>query len=182
MKVILGQGNSGKQYEWSRHNLGYIVVDYMAKTWEAKWQKSSKLNALIAKHPKDSVILAKSLSFYNEIGTSATKIINYYKLNPSKDLLSVCDDFNISFGNIRLRNSGSAGGNNGLKSIIASLETDQFARLRIGTGSDLQKQISNTDFVLSTFSREEHEELPTIIHRAAEKAQNWLDNNTDDNI
>ena len=165
MKLIVFLGNPGLKYRKTRHNVGFMVGDYLADKWGAKWKHDKKLSAEIARH--DDILLAKPQLFYNLTGQSVAKIMQFYKIGP-ENLLVVCDDLNLPFGTHRLREKGSDGGNNGLKSISATLG-DGYARLRIGTDNDLRAQIGDSDFVLSKFSKEERDKLPEIMAESVEK-------------
>lgn len=163
MKIIIGFGNPGNQYNFTRHNLGFLALDFYAKIHKLDWQKKPKFNALVAKDDENDISLIKAQTFYNEVGQSVRAILDFYKIKP-QDILVICDDFNLEFGKIRFRERGSAGGNNGLKSLIAHLGTDDFPRLRVGTANDqLRSQIGDTDFVLTRFKDDEYEKLPKIL-------------------
>ena len=147
MKLVVGLGNPGNRYNFTRHNLGFLVLDYYFKTYGLKWSEKSRLGALHGRN--DIVIFIKPQDYYNESGRAVREYMRFYKIE-LKDVLVICDDFNLEFGKIRHRMNGSAGGNNGLKSIIAELKSDDFQRIRVGTGNDgLRKRIGDTDFVLS---------------------------------
>lgn len=163
MKVIVGFGNPGSKYNFTRHNLGFLALDFYAKTHKLTWQNKPKFNAIVAKNDENDTLFIKAQTYYNEVGQSVRAILDFYKLSP-QDILVICDDFNLEFGKIRFRERGSAGGNNGLKSIIAHLGTEDFPRLRIGTANDdIRSKVGDTDFVLSRFSEQEYAELPTIL-------------------
>ena len=163
MKIIVGFGNPGSKYNFTRHNLGFLALDFYAKIHKLNWQNKPKFNALIAKDDEHDILLVKAQTYYNEVGQSVRSILDFYKLSP-QDILVVCDDFNLEFGKIRFRERGSAGGNNGLKSLVAHLGTEDFPRLRIGTANDnLRSKIGDTDFVLSRFNEAEYEKLPQIL-------------------
>ena len=163
MKVIVGFGNPGSKYNFTRHNLGFLALDFYAKTHKLTWQNKPKFNAIVAKNDENDTLFIKAQAYYNEVGQSVRAILDFYKLSP-QDILVICDDFNLEFGKIRFRERGSAGGNNGLKSIIAHLGTEDFPRLRIGTANDdIRSKVGDTDFVLSRFSEQEYAELPTIL-------------------
>ncbi len=186
-KVILGQGNPGNEYLWTRHNLGYVAVDALAKKWGEEWKFNEKFGGhmAIVYGPSigslfnGNIILLKTLSYYNEIGSGAANVVRFYRACPSRDFLAICDDFNLEFGEMRLRPNGSAGGNNGLKSLISALGTDEFARLRIGTNSEMRRspeaKISDSDFVLGKLTEDERKKLPEVLKKAVEKVQSWLD-------
>jgi PTH1 family peptidyl-tRNA hydrolase len=163
MKVIVGFGNPGSKYNFTRHNLGFLALDFYAKTHKLTWQNKPKFNAIVAKNDENDTLFIKAQTYYNEVGQSVRAVLDFYKLSP-QDILVICDDFNLEFGKIRFRERGSAGGNNGLKSIIAHLGTEGFPRLRIGTANDdIRSKVGDTDFVLSRFSEQEYAELPTIL-------------------
>lgn len=163
MKVIVGFGNPGNKYNFTRHNLGFLALDFYAKVHKLEWQKKPKFNALVIKDDEHDLLLVKAQTYYNEVGLSVRTILDFYKLK-AQDILVICDDFNLEFGKVRFRERGSAGGNNGLKSLVAHLGTEDFPRLRIGTANDgLRSKIGDTDFVLSRFDDQEYEKLPQIL-------------------
>jgi PTH1 family peptidyl-tRNA hydrolase len=179
MKLIIFQGNPGLKYRKTRHNIGFMVGDFYAKQRGIKWKMEKKFGAEIAEVESSSenrvvrILLAKPQLFYNRSGEAVRKIVDFYKIKPA-DILVVCDDFNLNFGQIRYREQGSDGGNNGLKSIIANLGTDQFARVRIGTGNDLRARIDDADFVLAKFNRDEAAELPKLQQKTAEIIDDFI--------
>ena len=140
------------------------MLDYYFKVKELKWSDKPRLGALWGR--SDDVIFIKPQEYYNESGRAVAAYMNYYKI-PAPDILVICDDFNLEFGKVRYRASGSAGGNNGLKSIIAAIGTDEFPRIRVGTGNDeLRARLGDTDFVLSKFTVEEKNQLPEVMEEA----------------
>jgi len=172
MKLIIGLGNPSPEYLWTRHNFGQIALDFYAKLNRLEWKESTKFSVNLIKHK--NTIFAKSQTFYNESGLPVRRIVDYYDLNPAKDILVLCDDLNLPLGAIRYRSSGTAGGNNGLKSIITHLGTTEFPRLRLGTNNDKKNRISDTDFVLSKFSAEEKRELPVILRDVSERILDFI--------
>lgn len=171
MKLIVGLGNPSAKYNFTRHNFGFLALDFYFKKHSLKWHEAPKFDALSLKttFQDEDYIFIKPQDFYNLSGDVVQKFARFYKITPT-DILVVCDDFNLPFGEIRYRASGSAGGNNGLKSIIASLGTDQFPRLRLGTGNDaLRQQIGDVDFVLSRFTPEEKSALPELLSAVSAK-------------
>ncbi len=161
MKLIVGLGNPGNEYNFTRHNSGFLALDFYAKIKGLDWEKHPKFGAIYLR--EGDKIFIKPQGFYNTSGVPVKAFLNFYKI-PLEDLLIICDDFNLDFGKIRQREKGSAGGNNGLKSIIKELNTDEFPRLRIGTGNDeLRKKLGDMDFVLSRFTPEEKAKLPKIL-------------------
>ena len=167
MKVIVGFGNPGHKYNFTRHNFGFLALDFYAKVHKLEWQDKPKFSAIITKDEERDLLLVKAQTFYNDVGVSLRTIMDFYKLKP-QDFLLICDDFNLPFGQVRFRERGSAGGNNGLKSAIAHLGTEDFPRLRLGTGNDsLRARIGDVDFVLTKFTPEEYEKLPEVLSEVA---------------
>lgn len=172
MKLIVGFGNPENRYNFTRHNTGFLALDFYLKIKKLEWEKNPKFNATYLKI--GDTFLIKPLTYYNDVGSSIAAFKNFYKIKNS-DILIICDDFNLDFGNLRLREKGSAGGNNGLKSTIEKLGTDNFPRLRVGTGNDrLRKKIGDVDFVLSKFTPEEKEKLPVILREITSKIDEFL--------
>lgn len=170
MKLVIGLGNPGSQYNFTRHNFGFLALDYYFKRNNLTWESKPRYGAIWGR--RGDTIFVKSQGFYNESGVAAQEFIRFYKIK-LKDILVICDDFNLEFGKTRYRAKGSAGGNNGLKSIISMLGTDEFPRLRLGTSNDeLRKKIGDTDFVLSKFTPEEKEKLPEVLEEVLEKIDN----------
>ena len=167
MKLVVGLGNPGARYNFTRHNFGFLVLDFYFKVRGLEWKDKLKFGALWGRD--DDTIFVKPQEFYNETGRAVAEFMRFYKIDAS-DILVVCDDFNLKFGRLRYRAQGSAGGNNGLKSIIAALGTEEFGRLRLGTGNDeLRGKLGDMDFVLSKFTPEEKEKLPDILEQVVEK-------------
>ncbi len=169
--LIVGLGNPGAEYEWTRHNLGFMLVDLLARETGAL-VKRKECRALIGRADVEGapVELVKPQTYMNLSGESVACLIGKRyeeRTQGAKDLLVISDDLALPFGTIRLRGRGSAGGHNGLKSIIAALKTEEFARLRIGiqpphTVSDTKR------FVLEEFSRAERVEVEKILERSAD--------------
>ena len=167
IKLIVGLGNPGDRYNFTRHNLGFLVLDFYAKIHGLDWQASPKFGAIWTRH--GDTLLIKPQEFYNDTGRAVQAFCHYYKI-PSAQILAICDDFSLEFGKIRYREHGSAGGNNGLKSIIAHLGTENFSRLRLGTANDpLRQKLGDTDFVLGRFTETEREQLPTILKTTCDR-------------
>lgn len=167
MKLVVGLGNPESRYNFTRHNTGFLVLDYYFKVKGLKWSDKPRLGALWGR--EDDTIFIKPQEFYNNSGQVVAAYMNYYKI-PSSDILVICDDFNLEFGKIRYRAAGSAGGNNGLKSIITSIGTDEFPRIRVGTANDeLRARIGDVDFVLSKFTEEEKVQLPVVLEEVVNR-------------
>lgn len=172
MKLIVGLGNPGREYRETRHNVGFMVVDEIARRHGLMWaQAPSQIpDAFIAKRfGPDPLLLAKPLTFMNNSGDAVAGLARYYDV-PSADLLVVFDDAALPFGKLRARARGSAGGHNGLKSIVERLGSQDFPRLRLGVGrGDGRRDLA--DHVLSKFESGEHAELESFIARAADAAE-----------
>jgi PTH1 family peptidyl-tRNA hydrolase len=162
MKLVAGLGNPGVEYEWTRHNLGFEVLEGLAVKHRASW--SGKPDAEIAKWAGNA-ILVKPQTFMNLSGSAVQRWTHFYKI-AFEDLLIVVDDVNLEAGRLRIRRGGGPGGHNGLKSIAAALGTEDFPRLRIGVGGGAQRSLSG--HVLGRFSAEEEAVIETAIEKAVE--------------
>ena len=163
MKAIVGLGNPGAEYKATRHNLGFEVVDELARRWGVKLKSWRKIAALAVARQHDA-LLAEPTTFMNLSGECVQRIGAFYQLDPS-EILVVVDDVNLPLGRLRLRKIGSAGGHNGLKSVIQHIGPD-FARLRVGVGRGDPKW-DLADHVLSRFGPEEQEAAVEAVGRAA---------------
>ncbi|MES2630972.1 MAG: aminoacyl-tRNA hydrolase [Patescibacteria group bacterium] len=161
MKLIFAQGNPGSQYTRTRHNTGFIALDTLAD--DAPWKKSDKFKAEIAEISLagEKILLVKPLSFYNTTGQVARTIVDFYKLEPSEDVLVIHDELALPFGTIRVREKGSDAGNNGIKSLNAHLG-ENYARIRFGIWNERRDLMDDADFVLSAFSEEELKQLQQL--------------------
>ena len=164
MKVIFAQGNPGTQYNNTRHNVGFFIVDALAAQHQAEFVKKPKLHSDIAeiRIGDEKVLLVKPATFYNETGQSARKIIDFYKLKAASDFLAIHDDLALPLGTLRIRESGRDAGNNGIKSLNAHLG-NSYARIRVGIYNELRDRIHDADFVLSNFTKNESEVLKDTI-------------------
>lgn len=165
MKIILAQGNPGSQYARTRHNTGFIVLDHLAATEGGTWKDGGKFKASVAEITLsgEKIVLVKPLSFYNETGQVSRAFVDFYKLDPSKDVLVIHDELALPFGTIRVREKGSDAGNNGIKSINAHLG-ESYARIRIGIYTERRDLMDDADFVLSAFSEDELKRLTKLTN------------------
>ncbi len=159
MKLIIGLGNPGKKYEKTRHNVGFLALDNYVKSYNESYKVESNFNAVSVK--LNNTIFIKPQTYMNLSGESVIKYINYYKID-IEDILVIYDDISIPFNNIRIRDSGSAGGHNGIKSIIQHIKTQDFKRVRIGV--DNNTKVNLADYVLGDFSRNELNDLENIFN------------------
>jgi PTH1 family peptidyl-tRNA hydrolase len=165
--LIIGLGNPGKEYDDTRHNIGFAVLDeFAAKNdfpgWVAK--KDLKCELTMQKMGENQVILCKPATFMNNSGEAAQAVQRFYRVY-NQNTLAVYDELAIPFGSLRTRLGGSDAGHNGVKSLIQHLG-DDFGRLRVGVGSDVAKKANAADFVLGKFTKEERQVLPQIIREA----------------
>jgi len=171
--LIVGLGNPGKKYVNTRHNAGFLAINRFAKEVNATFKKlgnHSRIAHTSVEHIP--VILLKPQLYMNNSGISVANVINYYKIDLSRVLI-ILDDFNLPLGKIRLRPQGSAGGHNGLKSIIEHLKTQNFARLRLGIGNE-DNRLGMTDFVLSEFSKAEWPAVEEMIATAVDATKTFI--------
>lgn len=168
MKLVVGLGNPGRKYDGTRHNVGFDVVDLLASRHRLEWE-SAPAEALIAKWRAASVLLAKPLTFMNLSGQAVGDLLRFFKVDLA-DLLVVVDDVNLEVGRLRARPNGSAGGHNGLKSVIGLLGSDEFARLRVGVGRG-DRRLDLADHVLARFDPNEREDVAEMVGRAADAVE-----------
>jgi len=174
MKLIVWLGNPGKEYTHTRHNVGYLFVDFLRDKYGSGDWKDSKFKGVISEWiiNGEKLMLLKPTTFMNLSWESVVSIINFYKI-PLSDILVISDDIDMEFGKIRLREKWSSGGQNGLKSIAAHLGTEEFSRLKIGIWRD--DRYSVADWVLSKFSWEEKQSLEENIYiEALWYIKKWL--------
>lgn len=168
MKLIVGLGNPGREYQGTRHNIGFMVLDILARAHGIS-VKSRRNKAHVGEGviENQKVVLAKPLTYMNLSGEAVGGLMRRYRLKPA-DLIVVSDDVDLPLGRIRIRASGSAGGHKGLRSIIHSLGTQEFARIRVGIGSPDREMV---DYVLSRFHRKERDVVKEVVGRSADAVQ-----------
>ena len=174
MKLIVGLGNPGKNYERTRHNVGFFVVDALLSHDQNKLKKGKgPFQANAVPFQGGEAVIAKPTLFMNESGRAVHAMLDEFHILP-QDCLVVTDDVNLPVGRIRFRSQGSAGGHHGLESIIGILGTENFARLRVGVGSGDLSGRDITDYVLGDFSSEEWKLLLPQIERARDGCLEWI--------
>lgn len=171
MYLVAGLGNPGRQYEMTRHNIGFEVIDYMAREYGTKLKKL-KFKAVYgeAEIGGERAYLIKPQTYMNLSGESIIQFCRFYDVPPEK-LIVIYDDVSIEPGRIRLRAKGSAGGHNGMKSIIYQLKSDEFPRIKVGVGAPQQEGYDLADYVLGRFSKEEIPTLEDAIIRSSQAAE-----------
>ena len=177
--LIVGLGNPGKNYEFTRHNAGFLTLDHIASELDTEIN-NLKNNALVA----DVVInnhrclLVKPQTFMNNSGTAVRDIAKFYKIPPEK-IIVIFDDISLPCGKLRIRRKGTDGGHNGIKSIIYHLKSDQFPRIKIGVGAKPNPEYDLADWVLSKFGKDDTEQLKVAITKATEVLPFILDGEID---
>jgi PTH1 family peptidyl-tRNA hydrolase len=173
MKLVAGLGNPGRQYERTRHNLGFMVADRFASRWNVALDRE-KFGGRFAKfsYAGVEVCLLEPLTFMNLSGASVAEAARFFKVEPA-DILVVADDINLKLGTIRIRAGGSAGGHNGLEDCIRALGTQEFPRMRIGVGPFTGKDASG--FVLGDFTAAERAVIEPVAARAAEAVECFVE-------
>jgi len=171
VRLIAGLGNPGPEYEHTRHNIGFLVVDRLAAHFELRWKKSTKQDALLAK--SGDLILVKPMTYMNRSGEPLAKLARSFNID-AREILVVLDDLALPLGRLRLRAGGGPGGHNGLESIIVRFGTEDIPRLRIGIGAAPRE--GSVEYVLSRFFEEEKPLVRLTIDRAAEAVKCAIDN------
>jgi len=152
MKLVVGLGNPGKEYEYTRHNIGFMVLDYYVDNND--WKKKFDAEYQILTIENEKVLFLKPLTYMNNSGISVRKVVDYYDIK-IEDILVIQDDLDLEFGVCKLKKKSSSGGHNGIKSIISSLNSDSFCRLKLGISSN--RKGNTIDFVLGKFSKSDME-------------------------
>ena len=173
MFLIVGLGNPGRRYGGTRHNIGFDIVDELARRHRAEWEAAPRgVEALVARWRLAETVFVKPLTFMNLSGQAIVSLLQFYKIDLS-GLLIVVDDVNLELGRLRTRSRGSAGGHNGLKSVIAALGSEEFARLRVGVGrGDGRRDLA--DHVLAKFDAEERTIVAETVSRTADAVELFI--------
>lgn len=162
MKLITGLGNPGDRYKLTRHNIGFLVLDYISKQENLSFDKKKKYKICSFNKLQDKIFLLKPYTYMNLSGTAVRSVSDFYKIEPN-NIIVIHDDIDLNFGEIRIKKNGGAGGHNGLKSIISELNTNSFFRIRIGIKTDVHEDYDLSDYVLSKFSAKELNVLDKIF-------------------
>ncbi|MBA3580000.1 MAG: aminoacyl-tRNA hydrolase [Gemmatimonadaceae bacterium] len=183
MKVILGLGNPGREYEATRHNVGWWVVDHVADVWRFdRWKRDGDADVSSGMVGRTRVKLVKPRTYMNLSGVAMRAYVRKPGWDASKDLLVVVDEVALQVGRYRIRARGSAGGHNGLKSVEGALESREYARLRIGVGPSPERVGIYRDlasFVLAPFARDEGDMIVELLPRLTEAVGMWVREGTD---
>jgi len=180
VKAVCGLGNPGERYRFTRHNVGFRVVDLLADRWNLTGEGRLRDGAAVLEarrpEPVGRILLVKPMRYMNRSGAPLRAALKQTDVEPATDLLVVADDIDLPLGRIRLRRSGSAGGHNGLRDIIATLGTDEFDRLRVGVG----RAGEAASHVLATFGPGERDLAAEMVVVAADAAERWLASGIDE--
>jgi PTH1 family peptidyl-tRNA hydrolase len=171
MKVIVGLGNPGARYEKTRHNVGFEVVERLCARCQVRLRRVPRLQARVAEYA--GAVLVAPETFMNRSGYAVRLVCKQYGVSPEQ-VLVVCDDMSLAPMKVRFRSRGSAGGHNGLKSIISELGGDTFGRIKIGIGHPGDPQLA-ADFVLSSFTSEEWRQLEPVLDLVADSCLQWIE-------
>lgn len=172
MFLVIGLGNPGKQYKYTRHNLGFMIVKQLTKSLNITFKKRKLFWIATTNYNGKEIIFLLPMTYMNLSGKAVNFVMNKYKIDLSH-ILIICDDINLPFGKIRIRNKGSDGGHNGLASIIDYLGTKDFPRLRIGICSEYLKD-HMVEFVLSPFAATELEKIDEVINSACQVVWSFI--------
>lgn len=174
MKIIVGLGNPGEKYSKTRHNIGWLFIDYLSKIYNVDVTKSN-CDALTGetKINGEKIVFAKPITFMNLSGNSVSKLKKWYKVE-NKDIIIIFDDIDIPFGTFRYREKGSGGSHNGMKNIVQMLSSEEIPRIRIGLGGLKYEKQDMADFVLQKFKPSELEKLDEVFYEASKKIDEFI--------
>ncbi|MGM7637421.1 aminoacyl-tRNA hydrolase [Bacillus sp. Hm123] len=174
MKLIVGLGNPGSKYEGTRHNIGFDIIDELAERFQTPLTEAKHKGVYaVVRKGTEKMILLKPLTYMNLSGESIGEVMRYYNIDV-EDLLVIYDDLDLPVGKIRLRQKGSAGGHNGIKSTIAHVGTQQFNRIRIGIDRPTPP-MKVSDYVLGRFTAEEQASMKSVITTSVDAVEAWID-------
>jgi len=165
LKIVIGLGNPGSKYEFTRHNIGFRIIDSLARDMGIEFNKVKSYYSLISRGMINNhkVMLVKPQTFMNLSGRAVNRVVSYYKI-PLQDLLIVYDDLNLELGQVRIRKKGSSGGHKGIESIMQYLNSEDIPRLRIGIGNpSVNYNFDCVSYVLSNFNNDEEDKIEKVI-------------------
>lgn len=173
MKLVVGLGNIGKEYDGTRHNIGFALLDHVAEEFGVTWQERPKFKARVAElgFGGEKVVLAKPTTFYNLSGEAVRALSDFYKIDP-EDILVIHDELALPFGTIRTRGRGTDAGNNGIKNITAHVGPE-YARIRVGTANEQSAQKAEI-FVLKPFTKEEQGNIKKLAEQTARFVEDFI--------
>ncbi len=171
-KAVIGLGNPGPEYSQSRHNAGFMIVDQLCARYQLT-DRGNRFGSILSQYNQNdgAVIFAKPLTYMNRSGIAVDQILRYYAIQ-LEDLLVVYDELDLAFGRMQIRPGGSAGGHNGMRSVLEALGTNDVPRLRFGIGRPVRG--ATIDYVLDSFDDEQENRLPGLLTQAADAVEHWL--------
>ena len=179
MKLLIGLGNPGEEYKKTRHNIGFEVIDALSEKWGIPLNQAKHKGLYGVGYANGKkVVLLKPMTYMNLSGESIAAVMNFFKID-TEDIVVLYDDLDLDTGKVRLRQKGSAGGHNGIKSIINQLGSDQFPRIKLGIGERANADDDLKDYVLSKFSKEQCEALKKSFERAVCALELMVDGDVD---
>lgn len=174
MKCFIGLGNPGREYEQTRHNIGFMVIDELSRLFNIPLDQAKHKGIYgIGFYKGEKILLLKPLTYMNLSGESIRAVMDYYQID-LEDAVIIYDDLDLPAGKIRLRQKGSAGGHNGIKSTIAHLGTQEFNRIRVGINRP-PRGMKVPDYVLGRFSQDEQPDVAEAVKKSAAACESWLD-------
>ncbi|MDP2695764.1 MAG: aminoacyl-tRNA hydrolase [bacterium] len=180
MKLIIGLGNPDKKYETTRHNIGFRVIDELVNTKQYQDLVLKDYKKFFGQYAKNNkIILLKPMTYMNNSGQSVQAVVNYYDIDLG-NVLIIHDDMDLDFGQIKIQKNKSAAGHNGVDSIINSINSNDFWRLRIGINNELKKRIPGDKFVVSNFTAEEEKQIGKIIEPALDFIIEFINSETNE--
>jgi len=174
---VIGLGNPGSKYEFTRHNIGFRIIDSLARDMGIEFNKVKSYYSLISRGMINNykVMLVKPQTFMNLSGRAVNRVVSYYKI-PLQDLLIVYDDLNLELGQVRIRKKGSSGGHKGIESIMQYLNSEDIPRLRIGVGNpSLNYNFDCVSYVLSNFNNDEEDKIAEVIQLSTEAVKTIIE-------
>ncbi len=178
MKIIAGLGNPGREYGNTRHNIGYMVADELARRWGVSFSKADRGAECAEYRAGEKVLLIKPVTYMNLSGRAVAEYANFYKVAP-EDIAVIHDDMDLPAGYVRIRKKGGSGGHNGINSILEQLGTDEFPRFRIGIGHPVHDTRVVINYVLTPFSEVEKEAVEKAVKTVADAVEMWLKEDMD---
>lgn len=178
MKIITGLGNPGREYWNTRHNIGYMVADELARRWGVSFSKADRGAECAEYRAGEKVLLIKPVTYMSLSGMAVAEYANFYKVAP-EDIAVIHDDMDLPAGYVRIRKKGGSGGHNGINSILEHLGTDEFPRFRIGIGHPVHDTRVVINYVLTTFSEGEKEAVEKAVKTVADAVEMWLKEDMD---
>lgn len=177
MKLIIGLGNPGEKYKKTRHNVGFLALDFLRDQWNGgEWKSEKKWDVSlseISSFSTEKILLIQPQSYMNLSGQPVRAVMDFYKIK-EEDILIIFDDIDLPLGTVRYRETGASGGHNGIKSLISHLGTTSFSRIKIGISTPLREQIDASDFVLMNFPKEEWKNLTTLFPEIQKQVEEFL--------